>query len=286
MNKKQVGSILIGVGVLMALIVGGLVYFQLRGAEEKLAQTPTRRVVVATQDIPEQGRIEARMVTLASISEESLPARPITSLDNALNKFARQRIYKGDILNADRVVDLSTIRQDAAAGKPAPSVSLVLEKDQVLFVFPARLSGSFASQGPNLLTATDAIRAGDYVDILVTTLDLPENFTPEQRSAAKGEGAAEFLRTRVLFQNLRVHNVGVYAGPDQKEGASKEGDRYLSFLVDRETALQLKWLKDMVALGGANVDFVLRSPGESAEAAVQPVTFQDMRNRYGLGTRQ
>ena len=35
--------------------------------------TPARRVVVATRDIPEQGRIEASAVTTASISEDAIP---------------------------------------------------------------------------------------------------------------------------------------------------------------------------------------------------------------------
>jgi Flp pilus assembly protein CpaB len=288
MNKKQMGSILIGVGVLVALIAGGGVWYTVKSTEDKLAQTPTRRVVVATQDIPEQGKVEARMVTLASISEESLPARPITTLDAAIGKFARGRIYKGDILNQDRVVDLATIRQDVSQGRPAPAPSLVLDNNQVMFVLPARMTGNFWGQGPNLLTATDAIRAGDYVDILVTTLDFPDSITPEQRTQIKGtDAAADYMRTRVLFQNLRVHNVGAFAGPDQKDqSGAKSEERYLTFVVDRETALQLKWLKDVVAQGSASVDFVLRSPGNAEELPTQSVSFQEMRQRYGLGARQ
>jgi flagella basal body P-ring formation protein FlgA len=139
MNKKQVGSLLIGVGGLMAIIVGVVVYLQLKSADERLQQVPTERVVVAARDIPDQGRIELRSVDLASVSKEAVPARPITKVDDAVGKFARQRIYKGDILNADRVVDLKTIRDDLSAGKSVPSVSLVLDRDQVMFVLPARL---------------------------------------------------------------------------------------------------------------------------------------------------
>jgi len=289
MNKKQVGSLLIGVGGLMAIIIGALVYFQLRGAEEKLSQVPTERVVVATRDIPDQGRIELRAVDVASVSKEALPARPITRVDDAVGKFARQRIYKGDVLNQDRVVDLQTIRSDLAAGRAVPSVSLVLDRDQVMFVLPARLTGNFAGQGANTLTAADAIKAGDYVDILVTTLEFPDGMTAEQRQQAQQDRLAEFLRTRVLFQNLRVYNVGVFHSPDAKSDQAAQNrpeDRYLTVIVDRETALQLKWLKDLVALGQANVDFVLRSPGNPDIQPAVPVTVQDMQRQYGLYGRQ
>jgi Flp pilus assembly protein CpaB len=288
MNKKQAGSLLIGVGGLLALVVGVLVYLQLRAAEERLSQVPTERVVVATRDIEPQARIELRAVDMASVSREALPARPITRVEDAVGKFARQRIYRGDILNQDRVVDLRTIREDIAQGRPVPSVSLVLDKDQVMFVLPARLQGSFAGQGPNLLTAADAVRPGDYVDILVTTLELPDNLTPEQRAEARQNHLAEYLRTRVLFQNLRVYNVGVFQPPDAKgdQPASRPEDRYITFIVDRETALQLKWLKDLVALGEANVDFVLRSPSNPEVVPIVPVTVQDMQRQFGLYTRQ
>src|SRR3954447_4371420 len=129
MNKKQVGSLLIGVGGLMAILVGIVVYLQLQSAQDKLAQVPTERVVVATRDIPDQGRIELRSVDLASVTKEAMPNRPITKVDDEVGKFARQRIYKGDVLNADRVVDLKTIRDDLSAGKSVPSVSLVLDRD-------------------------------------------------------------------------------------------------------------------------------------------------------------
>jgi Flp pilus assembly protein CpaB len=287
MNKKQVGSLLIGVGVLMALLVGALAYFQLKSAEEALTQVPTRRVVVATRDVPEQGRIELNSVALASISEEALPARPIQRVDEAVGKFARQKIYRGDILNEDRVVSLETIRREVSAGRPAPAPSLVLDRDQVMFVLPSRLTGSFAGQSANLLTAADALRPGDYVDVLVTTLEFPDGMTTEQREEARANRPWDFLRTRVMFQNLRVHNVGIFAGPDAKEQtASRADERYLTFIVDRETALQLKWLKDIIALGQANIDFVLRSPSNPDMFASEAMTVQDIRQRYGVYGRQ
>jgi len=287
MNKKQVGSLLIGVGVLMALVVAGLVYLNLRSAEERLNQVPSRRVIVARQDIPEQAQVTASAIGTASISEEILPTRPITTEGNAVGKYARGRIYRGDILTEDRVVSLDMIRRDLAQGRPAPAPSLVLDRDQVMFVLPSRMTGTFAGQSPNLLTATDAVRAGDYVDILVTTLELPETMSQEQREDVKQNRPWDYLRTRIMFQNLRVHNVGQFTLPEgQTSSQQRADDKFVTFVVDRETALQLKWLKDIVALGQANVDFVLRSPGNPEVLPTEPLTVQDIRQRYGLYGRQ
>jgi Flp pilus assembly protein CpaB len=325
MSKKRGGVLLVSVGVLMALVAGWLAYSQLKAAEKRVEQVPGRRVVVATQDIPEQGRIALSAVTLATISDEALPARPYTSVSEAVGKFARQRIYRGDILTQDRVVGLQAIRgaeagATAETGAPAAtgrtrgtgggqavlgSPSLVLDKDQMMVVVPARLQGNFAAQSPNLLTEVDAVHAGDYLDVLVTTLELPETMTREQREEARRDHPWDYLRTRVMFQNLRVHHVGEFEEAVQTPSGGAGGvtasmrpqarttkkakpeDRYLTFVVDRDTALQLKWLKDIVALGHASVEFALRSPGNPEVTPATPLTVQDIQRQYGVyGGRQ
>ena len=311
MSRKRGGVLLVGVGLLLAVLAGWLAYSQLKAAEKRVEQVPGRRVVVATQDIPEQSRIALSAVTLATISEEALPARPFTDVSQAVGKFARQRIYRGDILTEDRVIGLEQLRAgDGAtrAGSTAPpaaaSPSLVLDKDQMMVAFPARLQGNFAAQSPNLLTEVNAIRAGDYVDILVTTLEFPEGMSREQRDEARREYPWEYLRTRVMFQNLRVHHVGEFeeavGAPTGRSGSAvsalqgqgrstrtRPEDRYLTFIVDRDTALQLKWLRDLVALGHASVDFALRSPANQEVAPAPVLTVQDIQRQFGLyGGRQ
>jgi Flp pilus assembly protein CpaB len=298
MNRKRGGMMLVSVGLLMAVIAGWLAYSQLKAAEKRVEQVPGVRVVVATGDIAEQGRIAFNNVTYATISEESLPARPITDIGQAVGQFARQRIFKGDIITADRVVSLEQVR--TGGGGVAASPSLILDKDQVMMVLPAKMSGNVAGQSPNLLTTTNAIRAGDYVDVLVTTLEFPEGSTQQEKDIARRENPYDYLRTRVMFQNLRVHHIGAWPDPNQPAPAPARGsvvgnaarpqvtvnvrpeERYLTFVVDRETALQLKWLKDVVALGHANVDFVLRSPVNQEVQQSEALTVQDIRRQYGV----
>jgi hypothetical protein len=297
-NKKRGGMMLVSVGLLMAVIAGWLAYSQLKAAEKRVEQVPGVRVVVATQDLPAQGRIALNSVTYATISEESLPARPITDVSQAVGQFARQRLFKGDILTADRVVNLDQVRN--GTGGAAGSPSLVLDRDQVMMVLPSKMTGNFAGQNPNLLTTTNAVREGDYVDVLVTTLELPEGMSQQEKDTARRDNPWDYLRTRVMFQNLRVYHIGAWPDAQPAPAARtpsngvavaaqapvpttvRPDDRYLTFVVDRETALGLKWLKDIVALGQANVDFVLRSPTNQDVQKTEPLTVQDIRRQYGV----
>jgi Flp pilus assembly protein CpaB len=303
MNKKRGGSLLVGVGLLMALIAGWLGFAQLKAAELRVEQVPGRRVVVATEDIPAQGRVALSAVTIATISEQSLPARSFGEVGQVVGQFARQPVYKGDILTEDRIISLDQVRSGATGGV-ASSPSFVLDKDQVMVVLPAQMTGNFAGQSPTLLTAVNAIRPGDYVDLLVTTLELPEAMSREQRDEARNEHPWDYLRTRVMFQNLRVHQIGPFSDSGQNRSESRGGvgvanaapapsvsaqpqDRYLTFVVDRATALELKWLKDIVALGHANVDFILRSPVDQSTTPAEALTVQDIRRDFGVyGGRQ
>jgi Flp pilus assembly protein CpaB len=299
MNKKRGGKMLVGVGLLMALFAGWLAFAQLKAAEQRVEQVPSRRVVVATQDIPAQGRIALSAVTTAGISEQSVPARPFAEVGEVVGRFARQPIYKGDILTEDRVLNPDPVRSGGMGTSAPSSPSFVLDKDQVMVVLPAQMAGNFAGQSPNLLTAMNAIRPGDYVDILATTLELPDAMSREQREEARTEHPWDYLHTRVMFQNLRVHQVGAFpeASQNPSDGRSSGGvataaqvptgsarpeDRYLAFVVDRETALKLKWLKDIVALGHANADFVLRSPVNQGVGPAETLTVQDVRREFGV----
>src|SRR5690349_20031586 len=110
MRKKRGGALLVALGLVLATSAGWLAYSQLKAAEQRVGQVPGVRVVVATQDIPEQGRIAFSSVAMATISEESLPVRPYKDIIQVVGQFARLRIFKVDILTPDRVVSLDQIR--------------------------------------------------------------------------------------------------------------------------------------------------------------------------------
>ena len=57
MQRKRLGFILIGSGLILALFVGYMVYAQVSDAERVKAALPTARVVIATADIPARTEI-------------------------------------------------------------------------------------------------------------------------------------------------------------------------------------------------------------------------------------
>ena len=70
MQRKRLGYILIGGGLVMALSVGVMVYSQVSEAERVRASLPTARVVIATVDIPERTEIAASMVNVRTVPDE------------------------------------------------------------------------------------------------------------------------------------------------------------------------------------------------------------------------
>ena len=235
-----------------------------------------RRDVVLLDDLADVGRV--CLGGCVFIFDRQPGTEFDAGLDSGEEKAGAQRAAAGESVEETRqVLDYWRKEVDVPGIQLDLEVQLQRRHFDVTRKSNGMVTGEFALprlEGETLLTAVDAIRPGDYVDVLVTTLELPESMTPEQREEARTQRPWDFLRTRVVFQNLRVHNVGPFVGPDAKE-QPKTGDTYLTFIVDRDTALQLKWLKDIVALGQANVDFVLRSPGNSDQLPAEPMTVQE-----------
>src|SRR5205823_5022539 len=157
-----------------------------------------------------------------------------------------QHIYKGEIFNAER------LGQKAAQNTP----SFILPAGKVAFPFPVKLNGGSPANDRILVAYLDAVRAGDFVDIYYSTLEVPLTLSSEERDRAKTDDAIKYLYTRRVMQNLKVVNVGFFPGSDGKVQDSPSDQRYLTFEVTPDEALTLKWLKDAATLLG-NIDIVL-----------------------------
>src|SRR4029077_8832161 len=85
--------------------------------------------------------------------------------------------------------------------------SFRIEKGKVMYVMPVSFAGSQFS-----LAQVNALRAGDRVDLLYTTINAPQGLTPEQRDEVKAN-PIPYLQTRIMLQDLRIQEIGTYA-PD------------------------------------------------------------------------
>jgi len=262
----------------MALIVGVMVYSQVSEAERVKASLPTARVVIATADIPARTEIAASMVNIRTVPDELVQAGAATKVEDVVGKFTPDAITKGTVLNTQKI--------GPVAVKNAPSFRI--EKGKVMYVMPVSFAGSQFS-----IAQVNALRSGDRVDLLYTTINSPQGLTSEQRQEVTAN-PIPYLQTRIMLQNLRIQEIGSYApdgslvpatgDPSGKGAAPSLSSANIIFIVDPEEALVLKWLKDAATYyKESNVEMVLRSPADDQQADNSlVVNFNYMQQKYNL----
>jgi Flp pilus assembly protein CpaB len=275
-QRKRLGFILIGGGVILALIVGVVVYSQVSEAEHVKAQLPTARVVIATADIPARSEIAASMINVQTVPNELVQAGAATKIEDVVGKFTPNALTKGEVISTQKIGPVSV--------KNAPSFGI--EKGKVMYVMPVSFAGSQFS-----LAQVNALRSGDRVDLLYTTINAPQNLSTDQRQSVESN-PIPYLQTRIMLQDLRIQEIGSYApdgslipaGGDPKNGSTAIASSNIIFIVDPEEALVLKWLKDAATYyQKSNVEMVLRSPADDQEADNNlVVNFNYMQQKYNL----
>jgi Flp pilus assembly protein CpaB len=277
-NRKRLGYILIGCGLIVALFVGVMVYSQVSEAERVKASLPTARVVIATADIPARTEIAASMVNVRTVPDELVQAGAATKVEDVVGKFSPDAIQKGSVINTQKV--------GPVAAKNAPSFRI--EKGKVMYVMPVAFAGSQFS-----IAQVNALRSGDRVDLLYTTINAPQGLTTDQRDEVRAN-PIPYLQTRIMLQDLRIQEIGSYAAdgsllpatgdPSKKEAAGSLAGANIIFIVKPEEALVLKWLKDAATFyKDSNIEMVLRSPADEEQADNSLiVNFNYMREKYNL----
>lgn len=270
MNRKKLGYILIGGGIAMAVIVGLVVFRTVGEAEAVKATLPKAKVVVAAVDIPPRTEITAAQISVRTVPDELLQVGVATKPEDVIGKFTPGPVVKGEIINANRV--------GPAAAKNAPSFKI--EKGKVMYVMPVSFGGNQFS-----IAQVNALRAGDRVDLLYSTINAPQGLTAEQRNDVLAN-PIPYLQTRIMLQDLRIQDIGTYAADGTLvANTTTPGGSNIIFIVSPEEALVLKWLKDasIYYKQASNMEMVLRSPADEEKAdANLVVNFNYMREKYNL----
>jgi Flp pilus assembly protein CpaB len=277
-QRKRLGYILIGGGFGLALLVGAMVYSQVSEAERVKASLPTARVVIATQDIPARTEVAASMVNIQTVPNELVQAGAATKIEDVVGKFSPDAITRGAVINTNKIGPI--------AAKNAPSFQI--EKGKVMYVMPVAFAGSQFS-----IAQVNALRSGDRVDLLYTTINAPQNLTADQRQQVQ-TNPIPYLQTRIMLQDLRIQEIGSYAAdgslvpatgdPAAKGAPPSLANANIIFVVKPEEALVLKWLKDAATYyKDSNVEMVLRSPADEEQADNGlVVNFNYMHEKYNL----
>lgn len=290
MNRRRIGFVLIGAGVIIALLVGVLVFLQTSEADALRLASPKRWVAVAATDIPERTTITSDQIKLVKVPDDAVPPAAATFLEDGsmsgevienqkravLNQVANQftaiRVYRGEVFNKDR------LGREALKNSP----SFELGQGKVAYAFPIRISGGNPANDRLLIALLNAVRPGDFIDVYYSSIEVPPGASAQEEER-RGEALARYLYSRRIMQNLKVMNVGFFPDATGKAAETARDERYLTLQVTPDEALTLKWLKDAATLTG-NLEFVLRSPVDTADFPATTVTYEMMATRYGIGT--
>ncbi len=287
--RKRRGLIFVLVGVLLAALSGVMILSVARRAAEApktVVVQPTPEplkkvyVVVAEKDLPENVAVSAEDVSTKEFPADFAPAGAIAAPEYAVGKYTTSRVYKGQILVAPLLAETRKTGQ-LSVKVPEGKVAMAVNVNDAL-------------------NSLGALRAGDRVDIMLT-LDLAKGMPDKQSggtaapagqsgtTAAQQDVPQSKLSTQLTMQNVQILAVGAPAGdltanaqgqaaaPSQ---ASRDAARVITFLLDPQDAVTLKFVKD----SGGVMDLVVRAPEDTRVARTDAVTldasYQKFRFRF------
>jgi pilus assembly protein CpaB len=253
------------IGVLAAGVAGLLVYYlSTTTAAQASAPPPTplptatplpaQVVVLAARDLAARTVITAQDVVTREFPVGLVPADAIGQVSDVLSQTAMTPVFAGEVL----------LKRQFVAANGLTGASTLIPAGKVLVAFPAT----------DMLNATGAVQAGDKVDILIS---LPVSGTtalnadlPEQEA-----GGRKSLVTQATMQNVQVYSTGVWSPNGTTADA---GVKVITFIVDRQEALILKYIKD----SGGTIDLAVRSAADDKPAPTDPVSLDYLVDLYHL----
>lgn len=216
---------------LLAAVLVGLGLYRFLQELQKPQEVPHTTVVVAAVDIPENTQITEEMLTLRSISDDSLLADYITDPESVIGMVLTGDLYTGEPVTRARLVRLGETASD--------------RNTLAYMVQPGmRAMTIFVDQDTGLV---NFLKPGNRVDLLT-------NYSHEEtRVVLNEETKLEWIQiptSQLLAQNITILAVGTAMG---KDGATE----YTS--VTLEVTVQDALNINAVAWWG-NIRLLLRSP--------------------------
>ena len=155
--------------------------------QEVEPEIKTRNVVVAKRNIDPRMMITEDMVELKEFREDTIPSDAVTKMENVVDKPARAKIFKGDMITSQKIY-----RDPTQAG----------------FVYTIPPDCRAVSVGINDVTGVSGFaKPGDYVDVILVE---------------KNEFSAT---STIILQNVLLlsinKNMGIYDNPKNKNDADK-----------------------------------------------------------------
>jgi Flp pilus assembly protein CpaB len=290
------GTILIVVGIILALGTTAVVFVLLRpsGAQPAATPQPTPEekisVVIAAQEIPALTEIPADAVGTLLIPKSALSPKYLLDPEAVIGKKTMTNVSRGSFITTDVLLDESKV--------------LELGYNASLNIPEGKVAAAFRTT--QLRAVAGAIQNGDFVDILISYWMLDTEAEPitvegEEEAAPV---ASYILLAQLLLQDVEVLRVGPWAGvavppvegeeaaaeatpapEEEAEGeaaalqpVSAQAEVVLTLLLDQQDALVLKFAQE----SGASIDLVLRGREDHEAVRTETVSLEYVMTRFEI----
>lgn len=264
-RRSKRSKLYIAVGLIIALIVGGVVFVALRfsGLADADEQSQTRDVVVAVREIPSRKPIEPGDVAVRSVAADPTNATAFATTDEVIGRISGVSIAAGQL-----------VTQNLLASNTAGQAFSILEPGQEYDPEGPDLRAVSISVGDDRAVA-GTLRPGQLVDLIVTMAINPQIGEPpgdagapadQDEEPAEGEEAteAQFVpgpSTKVTLQKLTI--------------LARNGSVYI-LRADLATAEKIT---ELVAAGG-QFTFVLRPDVDDRVAVTEGSTLDRLIDEF------
>ncbi|MBO4401181.1 MAG: Flp pilus assembly protein CpaB [Selenomonadaceae bacterium] len=211
----------------MAVLVFALMFFALSSFSKNDAPVPTepedtpptqevevkmKNVVVAKRNIDPRVMLTDEMLELKEFREDTIPSDAVTELESVLNKPARAKIFKGDMITSQKVY-----RDPSQAG----------------FVYTIPPDCRAVSVGINDVTGVAGFaKPGDYVDVIL----VEKNDT---------SATSTLILQNVLLLSIN-QNMGIYDNPKGKNKTDEENVNHDTVAINNPALATLALRADEV----------------------------------------
>lgn len=223
------GKVLMALGVVLALISGGVVFFIASTAPTGAKEIPTKSVVVARNEIPERAIITDALLEVIELPESTVPPGAVLRKEDLVDKFARDRIYARTPIQLTQIAarrpgDAPVVQPalPPAAAAPGGAKPVVLDVAAAYTLEKGRTMVAVDYPEASKLISAGILRPKDRVDIYVK---------------APGVGGEQLA---LIFSNKEIHAIG-----DLKQTDTASPSPTMLFVDTPQNALVLKFIETM-----------------------------------------
>jgi len=262
MARKRSGTVLMALGVVLALISGAIVFFISQTATAAPVETPMVDVVVARVEIKERTKITADMLLEVKMPEGVRPRTAKTKKADVVDKWARENIHEGTPLvevslavTPETLASATPVAEKGAGSSPVGGGQAAKPKlvDAAFTLKPGQTMVAVDYPDAAKLVAAGILQPGNKVDIYVKAPGL----TSEQMAR--------------IYSNVEIKAIG-----DLTKTQEATPSAILIFVVEPQQALVLKFLESL------NPFLLLRAAGDDDVIRTDPVTMDYIVNNFGL----